>query len=59
MHDVQVLVRGLSPEANEVKIAQLMNAVREPTLFSGRVKSILYKIRLRKKVQLREVQKVF
>ena len=40
-------------------IARLMNALREPTLYSGKVKSILYRVRLRKRVQLREVQKVF
>lgn len=28
-------------------------------MFEGKVKGVLYKIRLRKKVQLREVQKVF
>ena len=42
-----------------MSIRKLMNAVREPTLHSGKVKAILYKIRLRKKVQLREVQKIF
>lgn len=53
MHDIQVLIRGLNPNANEISIVGLMNAVRDPTLYSGKLKSILYKIRLRKKVQLR------
>jgi hypothetical protein len=30
-----------------------MNAVRDPALYNGKIKAILYRIRLRKKVQLR------
>lgn len=59
MHEIQVLVRSLNPEGNEVNIQHFMNAVRDPILYNGKVKAILYKIRLRKKVQLREIQKVF
>ena len=36
-----------------------MNAVRDPSIYGGRVKGILYRIRLRKKVNLSEIQKVF
>jgi Ca2+-binding EF-hand superfamily protein len=58
-HEVQVLVRTLNPEGTEVNIAHFMNSVRDPSLEKGKAKGILYKIRLRKKVQLREIQKVF
>ena len=50
---MQRLVRVLNPDGNEIGIMQLLEAVREPTRFQGKVRGILYKIRLRKKVQLR------
>lgn len=59
MHEIQVLVRSLNPEGTDVNIQHFMNAVRDPTLYTGKIKGIIYKIRLRKKVQLREIQKVF
>ena len=42
-----------------MNITHFLNAVRDPAPFSGRVKGLLYKIRLRKKVQLSEIQRVF
>ena len=59
MHELQVLIRQLNPEGTEVNITHFLNAVRDPSAYSGRVKGLLYKIRLRKKVQLSEVQRVF
>lgn len=56
---MQTLARTLNPEGNDVNIQHLMLAIKDPTSHAGKVKRILYKIRLRKKVQLREVQKVF
>ena len=53
MHEIQVLVRTLNPEGSEVNIIHFMNAVKDPAMYSGKVKGVLYKIRLRKKVQLR------
>lgn len=58
-HELQFLVRSLNPDGSEVDISRLLMAVRDPTLFAGKVKAVLYKIRLRKKVQIREIQKVF
>lgn len=52
-------MRTLNPEGLEINIRKVLQAVRQPTFHEGKVRGVLYKIRLRKKVQLRQIQKIF
>lgn len=55
------LNRSLANENSEVDINDLMNCLYDPSQseFSYSLKAVLYKIRWKKKVSFRDVQKVF
>lgn len=55
------LNRSLANENSEVDINDLMNCLYDPSQseFSSSLKAVLYKIRWKKKVSFRDVQKVF
>jgi len=51
--EVQILIRTLNPEGNDININDFLLAMMDPKKMGGKAKAILYKIKLRKKIYIK------